>query len=1237
MNLTRFEDIKDGMPVFMPSGIQARLFLEGENIAVEYPELYRDKYTKEDFQKLMDEGIMIFHDVTVPQQSVLMEDTILDKLSKKGYIRESLKETLEDGYTYQVCIYDGDDENAEPECIAIEDTEEAAIQRAKYEYEHSDLDENTVVCVMWVENGEQIWYIDKDCEEKLNEAFNQEDNKPGDVYTALNDKKKEYVTPDFKNELLTCLTKICKEYPVVKVRQQAATFMDELGLQEYYDVKAVKDFINKYTDLLSAHVNESLNEEDFRAEANAFLWDACADFAYQKIEELAKSYPTVDEILQDDEDLSIEGEAKEYAQEILDMCNKGYNESLNEEDDKFNYMMLDRLRQDCEYYLGNGNRNEKQLWAGNVKDQIAEMRKIYDKLPEKPEWISLEDIDNYERQMLSTDESLNEEQGPYYGSEALGNIAIEIENGNKQGVEPTEFGNWVLHTSIDEKWEQLTEDAKLFILEKIAMPVADGHVSYDDLELYISDASSLTREDITSMGIFDEEQIDSMLNGNEEMFLVSYELQFDGDIHVGESFKQKDKKKKKQKIEDSMNEETINELSDKTISNSLKKLAKRAQEKEENGDMEGASEDTEQFNRIQNKWAKLKDMGLAKGKVESVNEDNGAGVYVKDNEGNISGPYINNEAAEDYIKQMVEQGKKEEDFEITTDNGEEEMKETMLVQEAYKVYNTVGAEVVDQGTFNSWTEVEDHLNKEWGNYTNMMCKENPSFGSEEDKEAFMGNYEIAPIEVEVLPDVDLDNMEDVEIEFMEPENVECEDGECEECEPCEDECEEECSDVCPECGKEPCECETEEPEVEDIEEKEDELTEDVDLDELGGEALTAEDVEEQNAEIEDAEDEEDEETEEEITTPEEAVEKIDDVEDIIDDIEEYIKTLLDAEGEEMEEPEEAPEEEIQEMCMEGPREPKNKKDKKEDEEKNEEFTDNMGMLTDINDLDFPDALANTIETKEDGSLYRIGDLAKELEELKSMFTKEIENIKNDIKSALQDVKQDVKQEINNVGTKVQDTKTAVDDLTVEDDMETEEPVEEAPAEEEDLDNEPIEEEPIEDEETEEGSEEELEESVNPIAEAIEKTLKNKKMSKTTFYNKLLENYGLDCLKEENQVLKKMIDGYVKANKLTKNIIDESVEAEEKESTRFAMNKYLRKGMMEDIDAAKKKVDELTSQNKSADEIKNAITLLSDNEDEEDEASEYAVEKMKESLLQTSQTSKLGFNLSNNSTGLGYKR
>lgn len=87
---------------------------------------------------------------------------------------------------------------------------------------------------------------------------------------------------------------------------------------------------------------------------------------------------------------------------------KETQESLNEEDDKFNYMMLGRLKQDCEYFLGNGNGHEKHLWAGNVEDQISEMRKIYDKLPEKPEWLSLEDIDKYEKDMLEKRDTKNE-------------------------------------------------------------------------------------------------------------------------------------------------------------------------------------------------------------------------------------------------------------------------------------------------------------------------------------------------------------------------------------------------------------------------------------------------------------------------------------------------------------------------------------------------------------------------------------------------------------------------------------------------------------------------------------------------------------------------------------------------------------------------------------------------------------------------------------------------------------
>lgn len=68
-----------------------------------------------------------------------------------------------------------------------------------------------------------------------------------------------------------------------------------------------------------------------------------------------------------------------------------------QQDKKFQFQLLDRMRQDCEYFLGNGNRQEKFLWAGNVDDQIKAMRDLQSRL--NPEWLSKEDIDRYESQM----------------------------------------------------------------------------------------------------------------------------------------------------------------------------------------------------------------------------------------------------------------------------------------------------------------------------------------------------------------------------------------------------------------------------------------------------------------------------------------------------------------------------------------------------------------------------------------------------------------------------------------------------------------------------------------------------------------------------------------------------------------------------------------------------------------------------------------------------------------------
>ncbi len=73
-------------------------------------------------------------------------------------------------------------------------------------------------------------------------------------------------------------------------------------------------------------------------------------------------------------------------------------------DIKFRYMLLDRMRSDCDYFLGYGRFYVNHLWAGNVVDQIGYMKALWESFPAgmKPEWLTMEQINSYERQMLAT-------------------------------------------------------------------------------------------------------------------------------------------------------------------------------------------------------------------------------------------------------------------------------------------------------------------------------------------------------------------------------------------------------------------------------------------------------------------------------------------------------------------------------------------------------------------------------------------------------------------------------------------------------------------------------------------------------------------------------------------------------------------------------------------------------------------------------------------------------------------
>ena len=66
------------------------------------------------------------------------------------------------------------------------------------------------------------------------------------------------------------------------------------------------------------------------------------------------------------------------------------------------YRLLDRMRLDCIYFLGYGMRNPKDLWGVTPEDHIAYMKALWNSFSakKKPEWLTAEEINRFEKQML---------------------------------------------------------------------------------------------------------------------------------------------------------------------------------------------------------------------------------------------------------------------------------------------------------------------------------------------------------------------------------------------------------------------------------------------------------------------------------------------------------------------------------------------------------------------------------------------------------------------------------------------------------------------------------------------------------------------------------------------------------------------------------------------------------------------------------------------------------------------
>lgn len=159
--------------------------------------------------------------------------------------------------------------------------------------------------------------------------------------------------------------------------------------------------------------------------------------------------------------------------------NINYDRNKNYE---FDYMLLDRLVQDCKYYLGNGNRFDGNLWAGSVDKQIAKMKELWNKFPEdmKPEWLSMEDIENYEKEMTAEKKTERRVLGEY---KSIKNE--DIESANKEEIQLYyKFMNEI-REELDIKWYDVLKEGnaiKFFYKDEVyyAEPVSTFQVDIYD-------------------------------------------------------------------------------------------------------------------------------------------------------------------------------------------------------------------------------------------------------------------------------------------------------------------------------------------------------------------------------------------------------------------------------------------------------------------------------------------------------------------------------------------------------------------------------------------------------------------------------------------------------------------------------------------------------------------------------------------------------------------------------------
>ena len=81
-------------------------------------------------------------------------------------------------------------------------------------------------------------------------------------------------------------------------------------------------------------------------------------------------------------------------------------EEQTEEENRFNYMMLGRMQSDCKYWIHCSEKGwspesiAKHMSKESPEAHIKEMKRLYELVPQKPEWLTMEEIEEFEEKML---------------------------------------------------------------------------------------------------------------------------------------------------------------------------------------------------------------------------------------------------------------------------------------------------------------------------------------------------------------------------------------------------------------------------------------------------------------------------------------------------------------------------------------------------------------------------------------------------------------------------------------------------------------------------------------------------------------------------------------------------------------------------------------------------------------------------------------------------------------------